>query len=68
MDGSFAELAYAYGQIGQSTKGLEFFDQDLAAVSATGHHSLEPELHRIKGELLLTQNSSSRVMKNENLA
>ena len=47
MDGSFAELAYAYGQIGQSTKGLEFFAQDLAAVSATGHHSLEPELHRI---------------------
>ena len=27
MDGSFAELAYAYGQIGQSTKALEFFDQ-----------------------------------------
>jgi len=58
VDGSFAELAYAYGQIGQSTKALEFFDQDLATVSATGHHSLEPEMHRIKGELLLMQDSS----------
>jgi adenylate cyclase len=57
--GQPGELAYAYGRIGQSTKALKLIKEQLALASAFGAHSVEPELHRIKGELLLLQDPSS---------
>jgi class 3 adenylate cyclase/tetratricopeptide (TPR) repeat protein len=56
--GQPGELAYAYGRIGQSTKALKLIEEELALASAIGAHSVEPELHRIKGELLLRQDHS----------
>jgi len=56
--GQPGELAYAYGRIGQSTKALELIEEELAKASAIGAHSVEPELHRIKGELLCRQDHS----------
>jgi class 3 adenylate cyclase/predicted ATPase len=57
--GQPGELAYAYGRIGQSTKALELIEEELARASAIGARSVEPELHRIKGELLLLRDPSS---------
>jgi tetratricopeptide (TPR) repeat protein len=57
--GQPGELAYAYGRIGQSTKALELIEEELALASAIGAHSVEPELNRIKGELLLLRDPSS---------
>jgi predicted ATPase len=57
--GQPGELAYAYGRIGQGTKALKLIEEQLARASAIGAHSVEPELHRIKGELLLLQDPSS---------
>jgi len=56
--GQPGELAYAHGRIGQGTKALKLIEEQLALASACGAHSVEPELHRIKGELLLLQDHS----------
>ena len=48
-----ALLAQAYGQGGQVGEGLTVGDEALAFVERTGERFYEPELHRLKGELLL---------------
>jgi predicted ATPase len=50
-----ALLAQAHGKSGQSQEGLVLLDQALATVEKTGERHYEPELYRLKGELLLTQ-------------
>src|SRR5262249_36159517 len=56
---TFGSLAEAYGHIGQSTKALELIEESLATDLNTGRYSTEPELHRVKGELLLLQDPPS---------
>src|SRR5262249_4050837 len=50
-----AILALAYGSTGQSERGLKLIDDAFATILETGELPCEPELHRVKGELLLTQ-------------
>jgi adenylate cyclase len=59
QDTTFGALAEAYGQIAQPTKALELIEEALAAVAKIGMYSIEPELHRITGDLLLLQDPSS---------
>ena len=48
-------LAEASGKAGQAEAGYAALDQALSIISQTGEHLWEAELHRIRGELLLTQ-------------
>ena len=50
-----ARLAEAYGKVGQEEEGLHLLAEALAIVDRTGQHVHEPELYRLKGELLLAQ-------------
>jgi adenylate cyclase len=59
QDPTLGQLAEAYGQMGQSTKALQLIEEGLAADFNTGRYSTEPELHRIKGELLLLRDPST---------
>jgi TOMM system kinase/cyclase fusion protein len=52
-----ALLAEAYGKVGQVGKGLAVLAKALALVDKTGERVYEAELYRLKGELLLTQES-----------
>jgi len=45
--------AEAYGLAGQADEGLTAIEQALATISQTEEYSAEPELYRIKGELLM---------------
>jgi adenylate cyclase len=55
-----ALLAQAYGQHGESTAGLERLDEALALAAHNVMDSWwEPELHRLKGVLLLTQSPAN---------
>lgn len=49
-----APLISAYGKVGQIEEGLNAVAEALAAVEKTAEHLWEAELHRLKGELLLT--------------
>jgi predicted ATPase len=49
-----AHLAEAYGQVGQTEEGLTTLAEALATAHKTGDRYWEAELHRLKGELLLT--------------
>jgi predicted ATPase len=49
-----ALLAEVYGTIGQPEEGLPALAEALTAVDKTGERFYEAELHRLKGELLLT--------------
>jgi predicted ATPase len=51
----FANLAEAYGQVGQGDEGMPLLAEALALVDTTGGHYPEAELHRQRGELLLRQ-------------
>jgi DNA-binding winged helix-turn-helix (wHTH) protein/predicted ATPase len=51
----FALLAEGYGQMGVSDAGLQVLAKALATVQRTGERVWEAELHRLKGELRLTQ-------------
>jgi class 3 adenylate cyclase/predicted ATPase len=53
----FALMAEAFGRGGQIAEGLEAVTGELAKAQKTGGRCYEAELHRIKGELLLTQNA-----------
>jgi predicted ATPase len=55
-----ALLAEAYGTIEQSEAGLTALADALTLVDTTGERWYEPELYRLKGELLLQQNSDNR--------
>jgi predicted ATPase len=48
-----ALLAEAYGKGGKTAEGLAALTEALSAVKDTGVHFYEPEMHRLKGELLL---------------
>jgi predicted ATPase len=45
-------LGTTHGLEGRAAEGLRFLAEALDAVNATGEHWFEPELHRLKGELL----------------
>jgi predicted ATPase len=48
-------LADAYGKAGQIEEGLRLVAEALTRVERTGERKFEAELHRLKGELLLSQ-------------
>jgi predicted ATPase len=56
-----ALLAEAYGTIGQPAAGLTALTEALTLVDTTGERWYEPELYRLKGELLLQQNSDNHL-------
>ena len=55
-----ALLVAAFGNMGHVAKGLRALDEAFADVRQTGERWLEPELHRLKGELLLHQSSDNQ--------
>jgi len=55
MSGHLAQLAEAYGQMGQVDEGMHLLAEALALVDTTGERPTEAELHRLHGELLLRQ-------------
>jgi predicted ATPase len=55
-----ALLAEAHGMRGQPEAGLTVLTEALALVDTTGERWYEPELYRLKGELLLQQNSANQ--------
>jgi class 3 adenylate cyclase/predicted ATPase len=55
-----ALLAEAYGIRGQPEAGLTVLTEALVLVDTTGERWYEPELHRLKGELLLQQSSDNQ--------
>ena len=55
MSGHLAQLAEAYGQMGQVDEGMPLLAEALAMVDTTGERHTEAELHRLYGELLLRQ-------------
>jgi class 3 adenylate cyclase/predicted ATPase len=55
MSGHLAQLAEAYGQMGQVEEGMPLLAEALAMVDTMGERHTEAELHRLHGELLLRQ-------------
>jgi len=55
---TYGALAEAYANTGRAAEGLRLIGETLATVSGIGQNSTEPELHRIKGELLLLEDRS----------
>jgi predicted ATPase len=55
MPGFLAQLAEAYGQVGQVDEGLHLLAEALALVENTGGRQWEAQLHRLHGELLRRQ-------------
>jgi predicted ATPase len=55
-----ALLAEAYETIGEPEAGLTALAEALTLVDTTGERWYEPELYRLKGELLLQQNSDNQ--------
>ena len=54
-----ALLAEAHGIIGEPEAGLTVLTEALEHVDTTGERWYEPELHRLKGALLLEQNADN---------
>lgn len=57
---SLALLADAYGKAGRFTDGLAALSEAFAVVERTGIRIFEPELYRLKGELLLSCDASNK--------
>jgi predicted ATPase len=55
-----ALLAEAYGTLGEAAVGLTVLTEALALAETTGERWYEPELYRLKGALLLQQNSDNQ--------
>jgi predicted ATPase len=55
LPAQLAQLAAAYGQVGQVEEGLPLLAEALAVVETTGERRDEAELHQLHGELLLRQ-------------
>ena len=55
-----ALLANAYGTMGEPEAGLAVLGEALTLAETTGERWYEPELYRLKGELLLQQSSSNQ--------
>jgi class 3 adenylate cyclase/predicted ATPase len=53
-------LAEAHGSLGEPGSGLAELKEALTLVDTTGERWYEPELYRLKGELLLQQNSDNQ--------
>ena len=53
--GYIANLGRACGQMGRVTEGLALANKALAEMEASNDRQSEPEMHRIKGDLLLLQ-------------
>jgi predicted ATPase len=53
-------LAKAYGRAGQAEEGLTLIGEALEFVRKTGERQVEPESHRMKGELLLARSPSDQ--------
>ena len=54
-----ALLAEAHGKLGQPEAALSFMDEAFALVEQTGEHHHLAEIHRLKGECLLSQSLAS---------
>src|SRR5262249_122314 len=54
-------LAEAHGTMGQPEAGLTALTEALTLVDKTGECWYEPELYRLKGELLLQQSSENHL-------
>jgi predicted ATPase len=61
-----ALLAEAYGKAARTEEGLTILAEAFAQVDKTGERFYEAELYRLKGELLLTQESKSQNSKSKN--
>src|SRR5262249_2935669 len=55
-----ALLAEAHGTLGEPEAGLTVLTEALALVDTTGERVWEPELYRLKGDLLLQQSSDNQ--------
>ena len=54
-------LASGLGKVGRPQEGLQVLEEGLASVAKTGEQRASPQLHHVKGELLLlVQNPSDR--------
>jgi class 3 adenylate cyclase/predicted ATPase len=53
-------LAEAYGKVGQTEEGLRVIIEELGRMHKIGERFFEPELHRIKGELLRQATADER--------
>lgn len=51
-------LAGALNDAGRVDEGLEAVDEAFETIQSTGEHLIDPELHRLRGELLLKQAAS----------
>jgi len=60
-----AQLAEAYGKVGQEEEGLPLLAEALAQVEKTGERWYAAELHRLKGELLLAQEGKKQKTKSK---
>jgi class 3 adenylate cyclase/predicted ATPase len=58
-DLTLGTLAEAYGKMGQTREAMEFIEDALTTLAKTGQYSIEPELYRIRGELLLLRDAPS---------
>ena len=56
-----ALLAEAYGIMGQPEAGLTVLAEALTFIDKTGERCYEPEIHRLKGTLLLQQSSGNHI-------
>jgi predicted ATPase len=56
-------MADLYGRAGHSEEALDLVEDALARVEATGERWFEAELHRIRGELLLSSGTQGSRMK-----
>jgi predicted ATPase len=54
-----AQLAEAYGKVGQEAEGLPLLAEALARVEKTGERWYEAELYRLKGELILQESKTN---------
>jgi predicted ATPase len=57
-----AMLVEAHLKMNQAVAGLEVLEQAFSRVEPTGERLYEPEMHRLKGELLLMQDASNAAL------
>ena len=57
----FAALADAYAQCGNIDEGLGVIEEGLAMMRMGGEHFSLPEIHRIKGKLLLAGSANEKI-------
>jgi len=55
-----AQLAEAYGKVGQAEEGLRVLGQALTVVHNAGGRYYEPELSRLQGELTLVRSAEQQ--------